>query len=185
VSGVAVVTTAHGRHDHLRRQRVSLAAGTVVPDVHVVVAMDDPAVAGVAVGDGPPVEVLAVGRDPLGLPLAAARNLGMAHAARAGCDVLIGLDVDCLAGPTMVAGYAATVRDDPATVWSGPVTYLPPPPPRGYDLGTRPARARPRRATTRCARRAVLVAVLRRRLGHLGAVRRLLRGVRRLRRRGH
>ena len=70
MSGVAVVTTAHGRHDHLRRQRVSLAAGTVVPDVHVVVAMDDPAVAGVAVGDGPPVEVLAVGRDPLGLPLA-------------------------------------------------------------------------------------------------------------------
>ncbi len=71
MSGVAVVTTAHGRHEHLRRQRVSLAAGTVVPDLHVVVAMDDPAVAGVAVGDGPPVEVLAVGRDPLGLPLAA------------------------------------------------------------------------------------------------------------------
>ena len=50
----------------------------MVPDVHVVVAMDDPAVAGVAVGDGPPVEVLAVGRDPLGLPLAAARA-GVVH----------------------------------------------------------------------------------------------------------
>ena len=59
MSGVAVVTTAHGRHDHLRRQRLSLAAGTLVPDVHVVVAMDDPAVAGVAVQGGPPAEVLA------------------------------------------------------------------------------------------------------------------------------
>ena len=71
MSGVAVVTTVHGRHDHLRRQRLSLAAGTLVPDVHVVVAMDDPAVAGVAVEDGPPAEVLAIASPPQGLPLAA------------------------------------------------------------------------------------------------------------------
>jgi hypothetical protein len=43
-----------------------------------------------------------------------------------GCDVLVGLDVDCLAAPGLVEGYAAAVRDEPGTLWSGPVTYLPP-----------------------------------------------------------
>jgi GT2 family glycosyltransferase len=51
-----------------------------------------------------------------------------------GAEVLILLDVDCLAGPQLVEGYVSAVQADPGTVWSGPVSYLSPPPPRGYDL---------------------------------------------------
>lgn len=126
MSRVAVVTTVHGRHDHLRRQRRSLLAGSRAPDLHVVVAMDDrqvPEILGEAVL---PTCVLQLGAHPLGLPLARARNLGMAAATDTGCDVLVGLDVDCLAGPGLVEGYADAVSDQPGTVWSGPVTYLPP-----------------------------------------------------------
>jgi len=122
---VAVVTTAHGRHEHLRRQRRSLVAGVRPPDLHVVVAMDDPDLAGVVAEEPLPTLVVPVAADSRGLPLARARNLGMARAAAEGCDVLVGLDVDCLAGPHLVAGYADAVRSDPRTVWSGPVTYLP------------------------------------------------------------
>ena len=38
----AVVTIAHGRHRHLRRQHESLVAGRLLPDLYVVVAMSDP-----------------------------------------------------------------------------------------------------------------------------------------------
>lgn len=124
LSRVAVVTTAHGRHEHLRRQRRSLVAGVRPPDLHVVVAMDDPDLAAVAAEEQLPTLVVPVAADPRGLPLARARNLGMARAAAEGCDVLVGLDVDCLAGPHLVTGYADAVRSDPRTVWSGPVTYL-------------------------------------------------------------
>ena len=127
---VAVVTTAHGRHDHLERQRESLAAGTRPPDLHVVVAMDDriiPSIVAETPGDTwLPTRVVHVDAHPLGLPLAHARNRGMAAAIAARCDVLVGLDVDCLAGPGLVEGYAAATLDRPGTLWSGPVTYLPP-----------------------------------------------------------
>ena len=74
--------------------------------------------------------------DPLGLPIAAARNRGAEVATSRGADVLVFLDVDCLADPRLVAAYAEAVRDEPTTVWSGPVTYLDPPPAGGYDLST-------------------------------------------------
>lgn len=137
---VAVVTTVHGRHDHLRRQRRSLAAGDRPPDLHVVVAMDDRQVPVVLGEQDLPTRVLHVARHPLGLPLATARNLGMAAAEAAGCEVLVGLDVDCLAGPGLVQGYADAVLDEPGTVWSGPVTYLPP---GCLDLVDDPHPARP------------------------------------------
>ena len=41
---VAVVTIAHGRHEHLAAQHRSLARGTVRPDHYLAVAMDDPAI---------------------------------------------------------------------------------------------------------------------------------------------
>jgi len=129
-AGTAVVTVVHGRHDHLARQRASLALSTVAPDHHVVVAVDDPVV---AAADWC---VASVPGDPLGLPIAAARNRGAEAAIDRGADVLVFLDVDCLAAPDLVSGYADVVRDEPTTVWSGPVTYLDPPPTGGYDLGT-------------------------------------------------
>ena len=42
----ALITVAHGRHDHLRRQREAIARLSRPGDQHIVVAMDDPEIAG-------------------------------------------------------------------------------------------------------------------------------------------
>lgn len=123
----AVITVVHGRREHLARQRESLATSTSTAHEHVVVAVDDPEV---------PVSSVSVPGHPLGLPVAAARNRGAAHALARGADTLVFLDVDCLADPDLVEAYAEVVADEPGTIWSGPVTYLDPPPPGGYDLAT-------------------------------------------------
>jgi GT2 family glycosyltransferase len=129
-TSTAVVTVVHGRHDHLARQRASLAPTTTAPDHHVVVAVDDPVVAAAEWCTA------SVPGHPLGLPIAAARNRGAREAIDLGADTLVFLDVDCLAAPGLVRAYADVVRDEPTTVWSGPVTYLDPPPPGGYDLSS-------------------------------------------------
>ncbi len=134
MTGVGVVTIAHGRHEHLRRQHLTLAGSNTPPDAYVVVAMDDPDLEEWHPHGGLHARVLTMDADPTGLPLAAARNRGIGAAFAAGCDVVVALDVDCLAGPDLVADYHRVVSGDPATVWQGPVTYLPPPPPGGYPL---------------------------------------------------
>jgi GT2 family glycosyltransferase len=130
----AVVTLAHGRHPHLLAQRESLELGDKPPDHYVVVAIDDPWIATWSPPGAVRPEVVSLASDPRGLPLAAARNAGARRALELGADVVIGLDVDCLAGRDLVAGYADDVRSAPTTVWSGPVTYLAPPGAEGYDL---------------------------------------------------
>ena len=133
MSRVAVVTIAHGRHEHLTAQHDSLAGGTRPPDDYVAVAMDDPAIQPVT-RRGLAREVLHLAADPRGRPLAAARNRGVERALSRGADTVVVLDVDCLAGRDLVAAYAGVVAERPDRVWSGPVTYLPPPPTGGYDL---------------------------------------------------
>ena len=130
MSRVAVVTVVHGRHDHLALQQASIDRSTRGPDEHVVIAMDDVELmrSGIARAD--------TGTTPHGLPLARARNLGARHALDLRADVLVFLDVDCLVAPGLVDAYIRAVTEEPGTVWSGPVTYLPPPPPAGYDLDT-------------------------------------------------
>lgn len=119
----AVVTVAHGRHDHLRRQRHMLEQ--LVPAVtHVVVAMQDEAIAAVC-GESGSALVLHDPGDPRGLPLARARNTGADAALAAGAEVLIFLDVDCLPGPDLVSAYLRAAERLPQTLLSGPVTYLP------------------------------------------------------------
>jgi len=151
-----VVTTAHGRHQHLRLQHRSLAASTRRPDIYVVVAIDDPDLAQLPAQDTLRPWVLPIDTDPAGLPLAAARNRGIDAAFAAGCDTVIALDVDCLASADLVADYQRVVSRAPGTVWQGPVTYLPPPPEGGYPLADldhlhdpHPARPRLRRGETR------------------------------------
>lgn len=124
----AVITIASGRHEHLRRQRAGLAAGTRAPDRHVVVSMGDPELATVL---GAPVVTLPAGER---LPLAAARNAGAAHALAAGADLLVFLDVDCIPGRELVARYEETAAD--GALLCGPVTYLPPA--RDYPLSDLP-----------------------------------------------
>lgn len=145
MSRLGVVTLAHGRHDHLRHQHASLAAGTRRPDVYVVVAMDDRALESWPTHDGLRPRVVPVDADPLGLPLAAARNLGFDLAACLGCDVLVGLDVDCVVGPATLAAYEEVSLREPGRVWSGPVTYLDQPPSGGYDLTDLPDHPHPAR----------------------------------------
>lgn len=128
MSRTAVVTVVHRRHDHLSRQRASLARSSATDIDHVVVAMDDPEV---AAADWCGVSVPGT---PLGLPLATARNLGAETAIARGADALVFLDVDCLADASLVEAYAEVVHEEPTTIWSGPVTYLDPPPAGGYDL---------------------------------------------------
>ncbi|WP_182526489.1 glycosyltransferase family 2 protein [Nocardioides dongkuii] len=130
---VAVVTIAHGRHAHLAAQHRSLAAGDRRPDDYVVVAMDDPGIRSCCVEDLRS-RVVRVPTDPRGLPLARARNRGVRAALDAGADVVVCLDVDCLAGPGLVASYAERVDARPTTVWQGPVTYLQPHDGDGYPL---------------------------------------------------
>ena len=119
-----MVTIAHRRHEHLFRQIRSLANGIRRPD-HVVVAMGDPALASSSFGHER-TTVVSMDADPKSLPLAAARNLGAQEAIARGAETIIFLDVDCLAGPGLVYGYDRVVARFPGSIWSGPVTYLPP-----------------------------------------------------------
>ncbi len=132
----AVLTLAHGRHDHLTVQLRGLLAGTVLPDLVVVAAMADPELPRVvadALAGGPPVESITV---PVAmadghLPLASARNLGAARATAEGADLLVLLDVDCIPSPTLLERYAATWAELAPTepgpfVLCGAVHYLPP-----------------------------------------------------------
>ena len=107
---VAVITLAHGRHDHLAAQMAALRSGTRAPDVYVVAAMDDDEIAPLVAAAAPvaaATDVLSVARGRHGLPLASARNAAAAAASRAGADVLVFLDVDCVPGPDLVARYLA------------------------------------------------------------------------------
>jgi len=129
----AVITVAHGRHGHLRRQEEAIARLDPPADHRIVVALDDPAIASVTRPDTVVVEQ-AVAAD--GLPLAAARNAGAATARAFGADLFVFLDVDCLPAPGLIQAYrqaSGQLASQPSLL-SGPVAYLPPPPADGYDL---------------------------------------------------
>lgn len=129
----AVITIVHGRHDHFALQEAGLRRSTRPPDLRVVVAMDDPDL------PAPPGATLVhVPQLDGHLPLAHARNVGVRAATAAGCTTLVLLDVDCVPAPDLVAAYADAAAAGPTAgdLLSGPVTYLPAPPPGGYDLTT-------------------------------------------------
>lgn len=125
----AVVTIASGRHDHLTAQSAALSRSRRSLHAHVVVAMDDPRIEQVVPG----ADVVHVPRVAGRLPLAAARNAGVARARALGAELLVLLDVDCLPEPALVGRYAqaAAAHDG---VLCGAVGYLPPRPPGGYPL---------------------------------------------------
>lgn len=131
---VAVITVAHGRHDHALAQQESLHRASRLPDDFVLVAIDDPSL-GYVCSRGPmPPQTVHMPSHELGLPVAAARNRGAREALDRGAEVLIFLDVDCLVGVDLIAAYRAAAANYPETVWSGPVTYLSPAPAQGYEL---------------------------------------------------
>lgn len=141
----AVITLAAGRHRHLALQQAGLAAGSQAPDQYIVVAMDDPGLAGVLAHREPSADLLHCPVGPDGLPLARARNLGAARALESGAELLIFLDVDCVPGHRLVERYAAAAGR-PAHARSllcGTVAYLPPPGAAGYRLAELPHLASP------------------------------------------
>ena len=136
MSRVAVITVVAGRHAHLAAQQRSLAAGSRQPDIRVVVAMGDPDVERVvrdATPDSPPADETAVVllAVPSGtqLPLARARNTGAWLALDRGADLLVFLDVDCLAGHDLLTSYSDAADRLPGQetpqLLCGPVAYLP------------------------------------------------------------
>jgi len=88
------------------------------------VAIGDPGVT--AIVDDPEVVIHHRFAPDGALPLAAARNAGAAHALRAGAELLIFLDVDCIPAVGLVERYVAAYQQlcAPALL-CGPVTYLP------------------------------------------------------------
>jgi hypothetical protein len=125
----ALITIASGRSSHLAAQAAAVARSTLAPDAYVVVAMGDPALAHVV----PQADLVHVPRVAGALPLAAARNAGVARARERGAELLVLLDVDCLPEKGMLGRYAE-VAGQRSGVLCGPVGYLPPRPPQGYPL---------------------------------------------------
>ena len=208
-SVVAVVTLAHGRHAHLRAQLAALAAGTRLPDIWVGAAMDDELLESVvrhqASSSRPAekIEVVHLPRRHGHLPLAAARNLAAAHALADGADLLVLLDVDCIPSPRHVQRYAEVWGPRwrrrprvPRVVLCGAVHYLPArrtgqdrlPPQRIWlplAAPSGPTPSRPTGSTSLGSTTSGSSGRCRWPGRPLGAGRRVRRGLRRLRRRGH
>ena len=137
-----VVTIVRGRLDHLQRQAWGLAGQQVADFRWVVVRMGGPDVREAARQDGlDPVVVDLPVADGEPLPLAAARNAGIARAGDDGTVVL--LDVDVVPAPDLVGTYVDAVARTGGVV-AGPVAYLPPGVPAGRgDLAVLPGLVEP------------------------------------------
>jgi GT2 family glycosyltransferase len=117
---IAVVTIVRGRLDHLAAQQTALESQTTVHE-RVVVQMGGPSLTSTLTGrDLTLVTLNCDNRSPL--PLAAARNIGVA--ATAAENVLL-LDVDCIPSPSLLARCADALAQVGGLV-AGPVGYLPP-----------------------------------------------------------
>ncbi len=134
----AVITIARGRHTHLTHQLRSLAKRPGLGHF-VLVSMGDPALTTVLSRERPPAREVLMRDLPIldgegDLPLAAARNLGAQSAIDAGAEVLVFLDIDCVAGPGLVERYTQAafelVHQPKPVVLCGEVGYLP----AGADL---------------------------------------------------
>jgi N-acetylglucosaminyl-diphospho-decaprenol L-rhamnosyltransferase len=139
----AVITLAHGRHEHLLLQCAGLRHCTRTPDRHVAVAMGDDRVRPLLARHAPGAEVLELAAAEGSLPLARARNLGAERALDDGAELLIFLDVDCVPAPRLIERYEQAAAAAEHGLLCGPVGYLPPPPAGGYRLERLPAQACP------------------------------------------
>ena len=112
---------ARGRLDHLRRTLAGLARQHHPANEVIVVTMGDPEVVAVAAAEPVVTAVEMIEHHPGDpLPLARARNRG---AAVSDAELLIFLDVDCIASPELVADYVCQRRPG---LLMGTVCYLPP-----------------------------------------------------------
>ncbi len=115
---VSVLTIARGRGAHLRNVILGLTRQSHPPLELVIAAMQDTPYDDLPETDFPVHQILVTGTE---LPLARARNTA---AAVARGEVLVFLDVDCIAHPDLVADYVRTThRGDGLTM--GEILYLP------------------------------------------------------------
>jgi GT2 family glycosyltransferase len=158
----AVVTIAHGRHEHLRGQGWGLLRQTRPADLYVVVEMGDPDIPAVAREQHPDVITVELPANATDLPLARARTAGARAAVDAGADVLVFLDVDCIPEASAVERYAevlSTARSAGPVVACGEVRYLPAVDhPADYRVAGLADRAEPHPARPAPARGAVVPA---------------------------
>lgn len=114
---VSVVTLAKGRPTHLRNVLLGLERQTRPPAEFIVAVMQDAPYDLPEVGF-PVRQILVPGTE---LPLAAARNRGVAEA---GGDGIVFLDVDCIPAPDLVADYARGLAELDGLLM-GEVLHLP------------------------------------------------------------
>ena len=114
---VSVCTLAHGRERHLANLVEGLRQSDTMPDELIVAVMQNDRY---NLGETPfPVRQIVLG--DADIPLARARNT----AARAATgDLLVFLDVDCIAAPGLISDYVAAA-DELDGVLMGEVAYLP------------------------------------------------------------
>ena len=117
MSTVSVVTLAKGRPNHLRNVLLGLERQTRPPAELIVAVMQE------AAYDLPdaPFPVRQIVMPAAELPLAAARNRGVAEAAG---DAVVFLDVDCIPAPDLVRDYARGLADLDGLLM-GEVLHLP------------------------------------------------------------
>lgn len=123
----ALITIVSGRHEHLRRHLEWVSRLDPEPYVHVVVSMGDPRIADLVAANGAGRGVVISMEPTEELPLAAARNRGVASARELGADAVVLLDVDCLPERELIGDYEralTSLRSGPAVI-SGRVKYLP------------------------------------------------------------
>jgi GT2 family glycosyltransferase len=132
----AVVTVVHGRTTHLRNQLHGLQNSDRPPDQHVIVAVDDPTVHATVSDCGAQATVVPYRASGAHLPVAQARNVGARNALDQGAELLVFLDVDCIPGAGLLGRYhdVAAQPEHHDGLLCGPVTYLPPCGPTGYDV---------------------------------------------------
>ncbi|SHI77888.1 Glycosyltransferase, GT2 family [Aureimonas altamirensis DSM 21988] len=115
----SVLTLVRGRHASLGNLLQGIAAQSVRPKELIIAYMQPEPFAGLP-DPGCPVRNLVVPGEPM--PLALARN---AAAKAAQSELLIFLDVDCIASPGLVASYLAAAEQNAEGVFLGEVLYLP------------------------------------------------------------
>ncbi|KQT68927.1 MULTISPECIES: glycosyltransferase family 2 protein [unclassified Aureimonas] len=114
----SVLTLVRGRGDHLRHLMLGLSRQTRRPAELVIAWMQETREEALP-DPGCPVRHIHVAGEPM--PLAAARNRA-AEAAQS--DLLVFLDVDCIASPSLVEAYAGAAAEREG-LFLGEVLYLP------------------------------------------------------------
>lgn len=113
----SVVTIIKGRRKQLANLLYAVKASTILPYDIQIVCMDDPD--GITIPEGLPVSIH-VSKETHALPLAAARNRGIAATKT---DNVIFIDVDCIVSPTLFATMLMSL--EPETILAAYPLYLP------------------------------------------------------------